>query len=103
MLSSLQNATAMNDFFISYNRADRSWAEWIAWVLETNGLTMRLQAWDFRPGSSFIAEMNKAAEGAECTIVVLSPEYLASHFGEMEWTTDLAQKKRLLPVRVREV
>ncbi|HQR35625.1 MAG TPA: toll/interleukin-1 receptor domain-containing protein, partial [Blastocatellia bacterium] len=22
------------DFFISYNKADRAWAEWIAWQLE---------------------------------------------------------------------
>ncbi|MGA9350971.1 MAG: TIR domain-containing protein [Anaerolineae bacterium] len=24
----------MKDFFISYNSADRTWAEWIAWQLE---------------------------------------------------------------------
>ena len=24
----------MPDFFISYNKADREWAEWIAWQLE---------------------------------------------------------------------
>ena len=25
------------DFFVSFNRADRAWATWIAWVLEENG------------------------------------------------------------------
>ena len=25
------------DFFISFNRADRAWATWIAWVLEETG------------------------------------------------------------------
>jgi hypothetical protein len=24
----------MKDFFISYNKADRQWAEWIAWQLQ---------------------------------------------------------------------
>jgi hypothetical protein len=24
----------MKDFFISYNKADKTWAEWIAWQLE---------------------------------------------------------------------
>jgi hypothetical protein len=24
----------MKDFFISYNSADKTWAEWIAWQLE---------------------------------------------------------------------
>ena len=41
------------DFFISYNRADRTWAEWIAWQLEEAGYTTVLQAWDFGPGSNF--------------------------------------------------
>ena len=27
----------MKHFFISYNSADRSWAEWIAWHLEEAG------------------------------------------------------------------
>ena len=25
-------------FFISYNKADKAWAEWIAWELEGRGL-----------------------------------------------------------------
>jgi hypothetical protein len=25
---------SVKDFFISYNKADRSWAEWIGWELE---------------------------------------------------------------------
>jgi len=39
----------MVDFFISYNKADKAWAEWIAWELEENGCTTVMQAWDFRP------------------------------------------------------
>ncbi len=44
--------TAMSekkDFFISYNRADQRWAEWVAWHLEKAGCTTVIQAWDFRP------------------------------------------------------
>lgn len=48
------------DFFISYTRTDLSWAEWIAWQLEKGGYSAIIQAWDFRPGSNFILEMNKA-------------------------------------------
>ncbi|HEY2293261.1 MAG TPA: toll/interleukin-1 receptor domain-containing protein [Thermoanaerobaculia bacterium] len=93
----------MTDFFISYTQADRDWAEWIAWTLEAAGFTTTIQAWDFAAGSNFIIEMHKAAAEAERTIAVLSPEYLGSHFGQMEWTAALAQKKELLPIRVREV
>ncbi len=42
----------MRDFFISYNQADRRWAEWIGWQLEEQGWTVFLQLWDFRPGHS---------------------------------------------------
>ena len=29
----------MKHFYISYNSADRQWAEWIAWQLEEAGYT----------------------------------------------------------------
>ena len=34
--------------FISYNRADRDWAEWIAGTIESAGYEPIIQAWDFR-------------------------------------------------------
>ena len=52
--------TQRKDFFISYNKADRGWAEWIAWQLEQDGRTTVLQAWDFRPGSNFVQQMQAA-------------------------------------------
>jgi hypothetical protein len=45
------------DFFISYTQVNRPWAEWIAVQLEAAGYTTLLQAWDFRPGSDFIHQM----------------------------------------------
>jgi hypothetical protein len=66
----------MTDFFLSYTRADRDWAVWIAWVLEAAGFITKNQAWDFGAGSNFIVEMHKASAEAERTIAVLSPEYL---------------------------
>src|SRR4051794_25189413 len=65
-----------NNFFISYNKADRVWAEWIAWQLEDAGYSAILPDWDFRPGLHFEQEMQKAATKAECAIIVLSPHYL---------------------------
>jgi len=39
------------DFFISYNKADREWAEWIAWQLEESGkYAVVIRAWDFGAG-----------------------------------------------------
>ncbi|HUT75147.1 MAG TPA: FxSxx-COOH system tetratricopeptide repeat protein [Armatimonadota bacterium] len=97
----------MKDFFISYNSADRVWAEWIAWQLEEAGFTTMLQAWDFRPGSSFVLEMDRAATEAARTVAVLSRDYVEALFTQAEWAAAFAQdptgeKGTLLPVRVRE-
>ena len=75
----------MPDFFVSYNKADREWAEWIAWQLEDAGYSTKIQAWDIRPGSDFIDEMNKAIIETERTIAVLSPDSLVSRYAKMEW------------------
>jgi len=95
------------DFFISYNKADRRWAEWIAWELEEAGYSTILQAWDFRPGSNFVMEMDEATREAHQTIAVLSPEYLNAVYTKPEWANAFAQDptgkgRKLIPVRVRK-
>ena len=100
-----KGAVAMRDFFISYNKADREWAEWIADVLEDAGYTTIIQAWDFRPGMNFVLAMNHAAAATKRTIAVLSPDYLAAMFTAAEWSTVLARDPggraaTLLPVRI---
>lgn len=97
----------MKQFFISYNHADRAWAEWIAWQLEQAGYSIVIQAWDFHAGSNFVIEMHKGLAAAERVIAVLSPQYLASHFTQSEWTAAFARdptgaQGTLVPVRVRE-
>jgi hypothetical protein len=96
----------VKDFFISYNKADKAWAEWIAWQLEEAGYTTIIQAWDFRPGENFVLEMQKAAEEAEHTLAVLSPDYLKALYTQPEWTAAFApdptgKTRTLLPVHVR--
>jgi hypothetical protein len=95
------------DFFISYNGKDKDWAEWIAWQVEAAGYSVVIQAWDFRPGDNFVLKMQQAAEQADRTLVVLSPNYLTARFTQPEWAAAFAQdptgaKGTLLPVRVAE-
>jgi TIR domain len=97
----------MPDFFVSYTSADRVWAEWIAFELEEEGFSTVIQAWDFRPGSNFVLEMQKAASEADRTIMVLSPDYLKSQFTSPEWAAAFVQdpqgiRRKLLPVVVRK-
>jgi tetratricopeptide (TPR) repeat protein len=95
------------DFFISYTSADTKWAEWIAWQLEEARYSTILQAWDFQPGMNFVLEMDKAAQSARCTIVVLSPTYLSARYTQPEWAVAFrhdpkSEKGALLPVRVQK-
>ena len=97
----------VKDFFISYNKADRTWAAQIAHWLTEAGSSVVYQAGDFGPGSNFILEMDTAAREAHRTIAVLSPDYLSALYTHPEWAAALARdptgKQRLLiPVRVRE-
>lgn len=94
------------DFFISYNKADCKWAEWIAWQLEEEGYSTIIQAWDFRPGNNFISEMQKGLVQVEKVIAVISPEYMQSGFTEAEWTAAFAKdptgkNRNLITVRVK--
>jgi tetratricopeptide (TPR) repeat protein len=96
----------VKDFFISYNNADKTWAEWTAWTLEEAGYSTILQAWDFRPGSNFVLEMQRAASEAERTIAILSPAYLNASYTQPELAAAYVQdptgeKGTFIPVRVQ--
>ena len=97
----------MRDFLISYNKADLHWAEWIAGQLEEAGYSTIYQHRDFRPGSNFVVEMQRATAEAKRTIAVLSPDYLAALYTLPEWAASFAQDPTgeegiLVPVRVRQ-
>src|SRR3954453_22384356 len=92
------------DFFISFNKADRAWATWVAWVLEDAGHTVLFQDWDFK--GNFVLEMDRAHKETRRTIAILSPDYLTSKFTAPEWAARFAQDATsehdlLIPVRVR--
>lgn len=94
-------------FFISYTQTDRQAAEWIAWQLEAAGYSVLLQAWDFKQGQNFVLQMDRASREADRTLVVLSPDFLASRFTAPEWAAAFAKdptgaRGLLLPVRVKD-
>jgi hypothetical protein len=95
------------DFFVSYQHADRAWAEWIAWQLEGAGHSVLFQGWDFVPGTNWIKLMQDGVTRSERVIVVLSPAYIGSVFGAAEWQAiwvhdPAGAKRRVIPVRVAD-
>jgi TIR domain len=91
--------------FISYNRADRDWAEWMAGVIKGAGYEPILDVWHFRSGQNFILRMQEATSQANLTIAVLSEAYLQASYTQPEWAAAFAldptgKDRQLIPVRV---
>ncbi|MBV8274800.1 MAG: TIR domain-containing protein [Verrucomicrobia bacterium] len=91
--------------FISYNKADQDWAEWIAGVIDRGGYQPIIQAWHFLPGQNFVLRMQEALADSDMTIAVLSEHYLKAEFPQPEWVFAFAKdptgkNRRLIPVRV---
>lgn len=94
------------DFFVSYNKTDRPWAEWVGSVLERAGYSVFLDVWDFK--GNFVAHMHWADQRAERTIALLSDNYFGSDFTLAEWTARFARdpamrEDRLIPIVVGPV
>ena len=95
-------------FFNSYTEADEGWATWIAWQLEEADYACTLQAWDFRPGGDFVAQMREAMGRSRQTIAVVSKRYLESEFAGAELNAALAadplgEKSKLIPVLIESL
>ncbi len=95
------------DFFVSYNKANKDWAKWIAGTLEENSYTVYLQAWDITPGDDFIKRMNDFLEHSDKYIPVLSTAFWGSEYCKKEFQTafnaHLNNDIRLIPIRVEDI
>jgi TIR domain/inactive STAND len=95
----------VRDFFISFNKADRPWAEWIAWALEEKGYSVWYQHWDFGIGQNFVLLMQQALEESKQLVAVLSENYFTGNFTAPEWSAAFAkdpkgEQRKLVPIRV---
>ena len=96
------------DFFVSYTKDDRTWAEWIAWQLEEAGYHIVIQAWDSLPGHDFVKWMAQNIQSAQHVLAVLSPAYEgAASLAVPEWTAAIGRDPTgehgiFIPVRVTD-
>lgn len=88
------------DFFISFSHADAEIAGRLNAILKRRGYsTVFLQAGE-GPGANFVREMHEGLKRSRRMILLLSPAYLRSAYGEREWQAFLPKdpdgRKRLL-------
>jgi hypothetical protein len=94
------------DFFISYTKADVEWARWIAWELQQANYVCIIQDRDFAPGQNFMHLMRHALRDTRHMIAILSPDYFASAYANVELNAALVTdptgtSAKVIPVRVR--
>jgi hypothetical protein len=121
------------DVFISHAERDLPWAEWVAWHLHEDGMNVELGARDWRAGDNAVRRRTEAIERAERVVMLYSRAYFngdptdprsddgtasaGTHSGGTdsagtdrggdgatdEWTVLLANRSRIVPLRVEDV
>jgi tetratricopeptide (TPR) repeat protein len=92
------------DVFLSYSSHDKEWVRGeLLPRIEAAGLRAFIDFRDFRPGAASIKEMERGVTACRTTLLVLSPEYIASAWCEIEnimlQTIDPANRGlRLIPL-----
>jgi hypothetical protein len=92
------------DVFISYSSKDKAWVRGeLLPRLEASGLRVCIDYRDFRPGAPSITEMERAVLTSRKTVLVLTPDYVASAWTEFETlmlqTLDpAARQRRIVPL-----
>jgi TIR domain len=111
--SRTENATSGREFrydvFVSYSRRDpvRTWVRSVLVPrLEAAGLRVSVDYLSFHLGAPLVTEMARAIEESRFTLAVLSPDYLANEFIELESVLaehlGLEETQRRLMVAMRE-
>lgn len=88
--------------FFSYSRDDSEFVLKLATDLRTAGIDIWLDQLDIIAGKRWDAEIEKALEGAETMMVVLSPTSVASNNVMDEVSYALEEGKRVIPILISD-
>ena len=95
------------DAFISYSHRDADWVRnWLLPRLDARSLRVFIDFRDFQLGAPLLTEIEHGVISSKKTLIVLSPEYLASAWTELEnilvQTQDpAAHARRLIPILLK--
>jgi hypothetical protein len=98
-----------SDFFISCEKKDIPWAEWIDWNLESFGYTSIILLKDFDEDTpDYYKKMHDALNDSKVFVAVYSWQYAHSDRWPAEWHTayvkdPLGEKGLFIPVRIEAV
>ncbi|ONH22363.1 CHAT domain-containing protein [Pseudofrankia asymbiotica] len=99
-------APGRTQFFIANAEADRDWADWISWQLESAGYSLTNPGWQAVAGMNLLDVIDKALRHAERTIAVVSETYLHSdgeQVGRSVPGDRAGVRNAVIPIRVENV
>lgn len=95
------------DFFISFNRADRSTADLVYETVDTAGYTCFYQHQDIPDGANFVQRMTDGLQEASTVLALFSPAYFESRYALAELHAAFAddplnERNSILPLLVAD-
>ncbi|NUP62615.1 MAG: tetratricopeptide repeat protein [Nonomuraea sp.] len=88
--------------FVSHAGADLAWAEWVAWQLQDAGYEVELDAWHWGAGENFVGNMDRALAAGPMVALFSAAYFDPERWTTEEWTAKLAEREKLIPVRIEE-
>ena len=95
------------DVFLSHSFKDREFVVRLAEDLQKAGFRVWLDQWNIQVGDSLAAAIDEAIRASRFLLIVMSPEYFKSAWGNQEWQYGLANEVdadsvRLIPILYRD-
>lgn len=98
----------LQEFYISFTKTDKLWADWITWQLKTVDILAKISSpLDSQEGKNFALKIPEILQQFGHILAILSPDYLYALDEELDWALLLQQEAQktgglIVPVHVRE-
>ncbi len=94
-------------YFLSFNSADREWADWIGVVLEEQGGIVSNHFWEIGAGGHIIKWMRNSLDQCDKVVSLFSPNYLDAAFSQVEqdygiYSSIEDESERIIPIVINE-
>jgi len=90
------------DVFLSHSRVDKAWVHQLATDLQGHGVQVWVDQHALRPGDRLVQGLEDGLAQSRVVVLVVSPEAVASTWVHEEYTRAIGQRKRIIPVLLRD-
>lgn len=88
----------MIQIFLSHNKRDRKWGEWLLRSAEAHGIKPYLAEHDVKPGGVLASKIEKAIDDSAAVVVLITDNSVNSAYVQQEVGYARKAKKLIIPV-----